>query len=875
MSKENISAIRARLKFSSIDEFIQGYARYISSGGIFIPMAPGKLKERGATIRFQFLLGDGSTALLGEGAVHQVHRPTQEAPDAPVGMLVKFTKLSQSSKRIVDQIVALKQSTDLDQLDLTKQANLNNTAAQRSKKETAEYDRAPSRNDESAHTADTAQPPQETLADDSAAATNGAAAAQNHPHSEDPTISLARPQEPSGLDEPTRARADNGPSNTMLGAPVPDEVLSSDDIPASDDAPTRQPEESEDAQDPMNGFLAEDPEDALVQESAPTSHPDPHEDLSDPITSEAPSADELDGLIDDEITRENVDHVRDTPDAYEAEPSDEIHAALSVHDTPTEEAEPVIADEDDYDPLGDLFLDDESDAEEFETFDADDFSDAKDQQPEPSAGGFLGTENSFTEPEKPFNPFSGRTPTGEAKALDDAHPDHQPAATSAQVDDSLEDLFADDAPPLAQDEDSEAIDLVDEAPSIEEEPPSIELDDEVTPADDDSDSDDDFEAGAPPESFQGDGPLPAPTPRKLAQTEGGLEILAYDDASADVEESLEGLSFADDEEDIDSMFDGIFGGGDEDIFGDDLFGDADDAGDEPLGEELLEAPADNIDPAEAPAAEMGEALVDVDEEEMPAQPESSDAFDSSEVFEDQEEMPAAAEANSGLDEFSEDFDIISEVKDTGQPNEAVHGPEEFNVDALPDDPATMSESSAQPVELIQAPDDDDDDDDIFGDVFTGPQIIPEDQEMLQNASDPSIQPALDEEDAPSEELTSLLSHLEDDDDNSLGDLTSLNLQGPSVAGSEEEETLSADDDESLDALLASAQADLDRAQEDDEQEEPTDQQAPQDILDDLLGEDLPPPPEEDEESPFMPLPEPKKKEKKKRGLFSKFFNRDD
>ena len=84
MSDENISAIRARLRFGSIDEFIQGYARYVSSGGIFIPMSPKKLKPRGSTIRFQFLLGDGSTALLGEGRVHQVHPPSAANPSAPV-----------------------------------------------------------------------------------------------------------------------------------------------------------------------------------------------------------------------------------------------------------------------------------------------------------------------------------------------------------------------------------------------------------------------------------------------------------------------------------------------------------------------------------------------------------------------------------------------------------------------------------------------------------------------------------------------------------------------------------------------------------------------------------------------------------------------
>ncbi len=109
MTEENISAIRARLKFKNLDDFSKGYARYISSGGIFIPMAPERLKPVGALIRFQFLLGDGSTALLGEGRVHQV-RAQSSSGKAPIGMLVKFTKLSQTSKKLVEQIVLAKKA---------------------------------------------------------------------------------------------------------------------------------------------------------------------------------------------------------------------------------------------------------------------------------------------------------------------------------------------------------------------------------------------------------------------------------------------------------------------------------------------------------------------------------------------------------------------------------------------------------------------------------------------------------------------------------------------------------------------------------------------------------------------------------------------
>jgi hypothetical protein len=105
VSDQNFSAIRARLRYETIEDFIEGYSRFISAGGMFIPMKPSKLKPIGTTIRFQFLLGDGSTALLGEGLVLQVRSPDEHTPQAPVGMLIKFSKLSQESKALVDRII--------------------------------------------------------------------------------------------------------------------------------------------------------------------------------------------------------------------------------------------------------------------------------------------------------------------------------------------------------------------------------------------------------------------------------------------------------------------------------------------------------------------------------------------------------------------------------------------------------------------------------------------------------------------------------------------------------------------------------------------------------------------------------------------------
>jgi hypothetical protein len=113
VADSNFSAIRARLRYGSLDEFIDGYSRFITRGGMFIPMAPAKLKPVGTTIRFQFLLEDGTTAMLGEGVVRQINGP--DDPGSTVGMLVKYTKLSPDTKSLVDRVLRDKdaQSSDI------------------------------------------------------------------------------------------------------------------------------------------------------------------------------------------------------------------------------------------------------------------------------------------------------------------------------------------------------------------------------------------------------------------------------------------------------------------------------------------------------------------------------------------------------------------------------------------------------------------------------------------------------------------------------------------------------------------------------------------------------------------------------------------
>lgn len=106
MSENKPFKLRIKLQFDTLDDFVEGFARYVSAGGLFIPISEDRHQPVATVVRFQFLLSDGSTALLGEGTIKQLQLP----PSPRVGMLIKFKKLSRSSQDIVRQIVAHKKS---------------------------------------------------------------------------------------------------------------------------------------------------------------------------------------------------------------------------------------------------------------------------------------------------------------------------------------------------------------------------------------------------------------------------------------------------------------------------------------------------------------------------------------------------------------------------------------------------------------------------------------------------------------------------------------------------------------------------------------------------------------------------------------------
>jgi uncharacterized protein (TIGR02266 family) len=96
-------SLKVRFKSATVDEFIEHYCKDVSRGGIFIkssqPMSIGTL------LKFQFQLKDESSLIRGVGRVVWTRSPEDAVADQPAGMGIKFIKMDNESRAMVDRIV--------------------------------------------------------------------------------------------------------------------------------------------------------------------------------------------------------------------------------------------------------------------------------------------------------------------------------------------------------------------------------------------------------------------------------------------------------------------------------------------------------------------------------------------------------------------------------------------------------------------------------------------------------------------------------------------------------------------------------------------------------------------------------------------------
>src|SRR5579859_7658010 len=98
-----IVSLNVRYKSATVDEFIENHGVDVSRGGIYIktasPFPPGTL------LKFEIRLASDQAVIAGVGRVVWKRDPTQAKGERPAGMGVKFIKIDDPSKAVIDRLV--------------------------------------------------------------------------------------------------------------------------------------------------------------------------------------------------------------------------------------------------------------------------------------------------------------------------------------------------------------------------------------------------------------------------------------------------------------------------------------------------------------------------------------------------------------------------------------------------------------------------------------------------------------------------------------------------------------------------------------------------------------------------------------------------
>ncbi len=309
-------------------------------------------------------------------------------------------------------------------------------------------------------------------------------------------------------------------------------------------------------------------------------------------------------------------------------------------------------------------------------------------------------------------------------------------------------------------------------------------------------------------------------PKQVGETEGGLQIMAYDDMSEEDAEEFAEFALGSDEDDVDQMFDDVLSGGGGE--GDDLFGGGEAAGEAMFGgnEDVNEEPV--LDPDEAAESDLGEISSAIDDE----------------LDEPASEDPDANSRADSLD--AEEFSSANLAEDTSAQDQGHAPPPEApnqtrsdaTIDHDRDRESGLSELSEEMASSDTGRTDFESDDPTTIEADTDPQELSDlNDDPAESQSDPregetGFSGFQKEE---SDELDQALDSLEEESD----DERELSLSLGGASGSDDPKAQS---DDSLEALVADEQKNLRGDGNQDDQK---------DALDEVLGNDTPPPPSDD------------------------------
>jgi len=101
--RAKVLTMTVRYKSATLDEFIEHHSYDISRGGMFIktpsPFPPGTL------LKFEVKIAEDRKLMQGVGRVVWKREASDAGQDRPGGMGVKFIKVDDGSKKLIDQLV--------------------------------------------------------------------------------------------------------------------------------------------------------------------------------------------------------------------------------------------------------------------------------------------------------------------------------------------------------------------------------------------------------------------------------------------------------------------------------------------------------------------------------------------------------------------------------------------------------------------------------------------------------------------------------------------------------------------------------------------------------------------------------------------------
>ena len=101
-------ALRIRLRYSDVDQFISKFAINISRGGMFL--SSRNPKPIGTHLQFEMRLADDSPVIEGSGEVRWIREYDRHQPNQPHGMGIQFFELKPDSRVILERIIEHRRS---------------------------------------------------------------------------------------------------------------------------------------------------------------------------------------------------------------------------------------------------------------------------------------------------------------------------------------------------------------------------------------------------------------------------------------------------------------------------------------------------------------------------------------------------------------------------------------------------------------------------------------------------------------------------------------------------------------------------------------------------------------------------------------------